>query len=465
MILDPLNAPTEPDGAGRSRANPVLGPVLVRCFDRGLPRIQRRAIGVDGLVLGRDAVVFDEPLRDARLAGRHARLERLGSEVAIRDLGSPVGTVVNGERVADVQVLNVGDVIRLGEALFVYTLSAPADRPPDPSMIGGSAAVAAIRRSIDAVAPRRHAVVITGETGTGKEVVAKSIHDRSGRTGPFIAVNCSTFADALLASELFGHVRGAFTGAVSENAGLFRAARGGTLLLDEAADLPLPVQAALLRVLETQTVRPVGATRDVEIDVRVIATTNREITELVRCNRFRADLYARLAQWTIRTPTLASRRDDIPELIANLLPRVDGGGRRLSAELCEALLLHEWPLNVRGLLNVLSIAVVSADDDRGPLGLTPDVVEVLARTRSLRPDEPPPAQAQAPTVGPAPEVGWSPPRTLDRDELEALMVRFQGHVAAAARHVGMNRPKLYRMLDAYGLEPNGFRTSRGPGGR
>lgn len=405
-------------------------------------------------MLGRDQTSFGEPFRDLRMSVRHARLEVHGDRVTVRDLGSTHGTWVNGERISEEIVLSPGDVLRLGDTLFVFSHGA-GDSAPQGELVGSSAAMVAVRRSIEAVAPRKHAVVVTGETGTGKEVVARMLHERSGRTGPFIAVNCSTFTDALLASELFGHVRGAFTGAVTEHTGLFRAARGGTLLLDELADIPPQLQACLLRVLETHSVRPVGGTRDIEVDVRIIATSNRELVELVQAGKFRADLYARLAQWTIRMPKLNTRREDIPELVAHLLPRVDGAGRRLTPDLCEALLLHDWPLNVRGLLNVLSIAVVSAEAEDAPLSLSPEVQEVLWRTRSLAPEP----RVQEPVS--VAEPVWSPPRTLDKAELERLMAQFHGHVAAAARHVGMTRPKLYRMLGAHGLEPSGFRRARG----
>src|SRR3954471_6324020 len=242
--------------------------------------------------------------------------------------------------------------------------------------------MAAVRRSVDAVAARKHMVVVTGETGTGKEVVSRLVHQRSGRTGPFVAVNCGTFTEGLLASDLFGHVRGAFTGAVAEQQGLFRAARGGTLLLDEVAEIPLALQANLLRVLEMSEVRPVGGGRDVATDVRVIATSNRELVDLVQAGRFRADLYSRLAQWTIRLPPLRERREDIPALISHLLERCDGAGRTLTPDLAEALLVHEWPLNVRGLLTVLSVAVVSAPADE-PLSLNPEVRLALWTTRSM----------------------------------------------------------------------------------
>ena len=301
----------------------------------------------------------------------------------------------------------------------------------------------AVRRSVDAVAARKHMVVITGETGTGKEVVARLLHQRSGRTGPFVAVNCGTFTEGLVASDLFGHVRGAFTGAVAEQQGLFRAARGGTLVLDEVAEIPLVLQANLLRVLEMSEVRPVGGTRDFATDVRVIATSNRELVDLVQAGRFRADLYSRLAQWTIRVPPLRERRDDIPALTSHLLARCDGLGRKVTPDLAEALLMHDWPLNVRGLLTVLSVAVVATPDEE-PLALGPDVQMALRTTRSmvLRDAEKNIEHA-----------------VLDKADLTRLMERFHGKVAAAARELGITRPKLYRLLWAQDIDPALFRVA------
>jgi DNA-binding NtrC family response regulator len=287
-------------------------------------------------------------------------------------------------------------------------------------------------------------VVVTGETGTGKEIVARRLHRRSGRAGPFLAVNCGGFTEGLLASELFGHVRGAFTGAVRDQQGLFRAARGGTLLLDEAGDIPLPLQPTLLRVLETWKVRPVGSTSDVELDVRVVAASNRELVTLVQQGLFRADLYARLAQWIIRLPPLRDRRDDIPALCRALLVELGAGGRALSPDLQEELLVHPWPLNVRGLSNVLSVAMIATAAGE-PLELGPEVRSALADNRVER-DAPPTETAAL---------------ALEPDRLAELLQRFGGRVAEMARHVGVSRPKLYRLLWSAGLDPAQFRGPRG----
>ena len=245
----------------------------------------------------------------------------------------------------------------------------------------------------------------------------------------------------MLASELFGHVRGAFTGAVAEQQGLFRAAHGGTLLLDEAGDIPLALQPTLLRVLETWEVRPVGSSRDVPVDVRVVAASNRELVGMVQQGLFRADLYARLAQWVIRLPPLRDHREDIPALCRALLARLDAAGRTLTPDLEEALLVHPWPLNVRGLSNVLSIALIATPTGE-PLELGPEVREALQDNHVERPSAPADA----------------PPAELDPAHLEELLRAFGGRVAEVARHVGVSRPKLYRLLWAAGLEPAQFRA-------
>src|SRR5256886_9545217 len=361
----------------------VLEPTLVRMFSgRGSLGTQRRRIPRAGLLLGREEAVFDDAFDDMRMSIRHAEVRMEGGRVLVRDHGSETGTRLNGQILVGERALEPGDVLRLGDTLLVYAPAPPTSGIAEPELVGASATMAAVRRSVDAVAARKHMVVVTGETGTGKEVVARLVHQRSGRTGPFVAVNCGTFTEGLLASDLFGHVRGAFTGAVAEQQGLFRAARGGTLLLDEVAEIPLALQANLLRVLETQEVRPVGSPRAVATDVRVIVTSNRDLIDLVQAGRFRSDLYSRLAQWTIRLPPLRDRREDIPALTSHLLGRCDGFGRKVTPDLAEALLVHDSPLNVRRLLTVLSVAVVSAPGDE-PLSLGSEVLLALSTSRSM----------------------------------------------------------------------------------
>jgi len=425
---------------------PAIRALLLPFPNRGTRPAQSRSLPHEGLLLGRDERVFAEPFDDPTMALQHAEIRFEGAHTIFRDLGSGAGTRLNGAPLAAPRALADGDVLRLGDTSLVFTnedriRGAGEDpRAAEPELTGSTPSIEAVRRSVEAVAPHPRTVVVLGETGTGKEIVARQLHRRGARTGPFVAVNCGGFSEGLLASELFGHVRGAFTGAVTEQQGLFRAARGGTLLLDEAGEIPLALQPTLLRVLETWQVRPVGSTRDVPLDVRVIAASNRELVGLVQQGQFRADLYARLAQWVIRLPPLRDRREDIPALVSALLARLEEVGRPLTPDLAEALLVHPWPLNVRGLSNVLSIATIASPPGQ-PLELGD---EVLSAMEDNRIEQAAPARAPAPVE-------------LDHAALEELLRRFGGRVAEMARHVGVSRPKLYRMLWAAELDPARFR--------
>lgn len=430
--------------AGPPRAAPRGEPSLLLAFDDGgLKRIQHRTIPRDGLFLGRGTEIFDEPENDTLRFTRWAEIRRDGARFTFRSLGDGTLIRVNGRSFVGDHPLHTGDVLRIGDTLLVFTLGGHAESDPgeEPNCACAGWGMSSVRRSVDMVAPHKHTVVITGETGTGKEVVARRIHQRSGRTGAFIAVNCAMLSESLMASELFGHVRGSFTGATSDQQGLFRAANHGTLLLDEMSDMPLSLQVSLLRVLETGTVRPVGTTRDIPVDTRIVATSNRDLIDLVHAERFRADLYSRLAQWTVRVPPLRERREDIQGLVRYLMTRFEPLRRRLTPDLAEALLSHEWPLNVRGLLNTLSIAAIASPPSE-PLGLHEEVQSALWSSRSVH------APIHEEVVV-----------EVDRAGIDQALVRCRGRVASVARQLGVSRPRLYRMFAIHGIDPADYRTA------
>ncbi len=231
------------------------------------------------------------------------------------------------------------------------------------SLIGSSPAIEELRRTIRRFAPLPAPVLVTGETGTGKELVARSIHEASPRSkGPFVAVNAAAIPQTLAASELFGHERGAFTGAERRHPGAFEQADGGTLMLDEIGELPLDLQAWLLRVLETGEVRPLGAREPRMVDVRVVTATHVDLEEAVQDGRFRRDLYWRLAVLNIEAPPLRDRLEDLRALALHLLRGIGLGMQyELSPQAIQALALHSWPGNVRELRAVLLRAIASAD--------------------------------------------------------------------------------------------------------
>jgi len=316
---------TEPAGGKSQSSPPPEFPAVLLAFAPRSPRPPaRRLVPPDGLILGRDLSVFDGgPLHDARMSRRHAELRPAPTGgLLLRDLGSKNGSWLRGARVREA-TLAPGEAFRLGDALFLVAGPAPAETDPD--LVGQSPAIAAVLRSVRLVAPHAYAVLLQGETGTGKEVAARAIHRSSGRTGSFVVVNCAALSEGVLESELFGHAKGAFTGAHESREGLFRAAASGTLMLDEIGEMPLSLQAKLLRAADTGRVRPVGSLTEIDADVRLIAATNADLAARVQSGAFRADLYARLAQWTIALPPLRDRREDVPFLVRHLLATLGEG--------------------------------------------------------------------------------------------------------------------------------------------
>jgi two-component system, NtrC family, response regulator GlrR len=304
-----------------------------------------------------------------------------------------------------------------------------------PGILTQSPAMRSVLESARRVARLEPAVLITGPSGSGKELLARAIHQGSPRSRePFIAINCAAVPPDLLESELFGHRRGAFTGAHSDQPGLFRSAHGGTVLLDEIGDMPLMLQVKLLRVLQEREVRPVGEVRAIPVDVRVISATHRDVEDLIRQGRFREDLYYRLNVVELSLPPLAERREDIPLLVAARLQalRERGGARRVySPEAMEALLAARWPGNIRQLFNVVertvalsSGRVISAELVRKALGDDDGALAPLDEARD----------------------GFM------RSYLARALRIAQGNVSRAARLAGRNRTDFYKLMHRYGLQ-------------
>ena len=285
-------------------------------------------------------------------------------------------------------------------------------------------------------------VLINGESGTGKELLAKAIHNASPRhTEPFVAINCSAMAENLLESELFGHEKGAFTGATRSHKGLFQAAEGGTLLLDEIGDMPMRLQVKLLRVLQEHQVRPVGSTDAVDVDVRVISATHRDLKELMGEGTFREDLYYRLNVVNIKIPTLDQRREDIPLLVAHFLQQIarEGGQERkvYAPEAVEMLVTAEWPGNVRQLYNVVRQNVALS---RSPV-ISAELVQQSLGEHSGK------------------LLSFSDARDeFTRNYLSQILQITTGNVSQAARLAKRNRTDFYKLLARHDLNPDQFKT-------
>ena len=303
-------------------------------------------------------------------------------------------------------------------------------------LVGSGAAMQRVLRLIEKVAPTDSTVLVRGASGTGKELVARAVHLNSARRErPLVTINCAALQETLLESELFGHEKGAFTGAVQAKAGLFEVAEGGTLFVDEVAEMAPGLQAKLLRVLEDGHYRRVGGTQEAHADVRVIAATNKPLADEIKAGRFREDLYYRLAVMTIDLPPLRERPQDIPELVEHFLTtRPVGPVRsRIEPEAAAALSRYGWPGNVRELANVLERA------------------QILAENHVITLDDMPESIIDA---APAVAAGGDPGhlREVERRHVLEVLQEYKGNKVQAARALGISRRALYRMIVKYGLE-------------
>jgi len=458
------------EGHGRRQG---AGPVEAQLFfvlqcDQPLQPSARFSLGhVDMVNIGRgqrqaerleETAVRRLDLRvpDRWMSGSHACLTRVLGRWVLEDRGSKNGTVLNGTRTARAE-LQDGDLLELGHSFFLFRDGMPAlaDEPSDlmatelrapaPGLVTLSAPLAHQFRTLAQVAASAVSVVIRGDSGTGKELIARAVHRLSGRGGAFVAVNCGSLPETLVETELFGYRKGAFSGANEDRPGLIRSADRGTLFLDEIGDLPLASQAAFLRALQEQEVTPVGATKPVPVDFRLCAATHRDLDRLVEGGAFRGDLFARISGFAVTLPPLRERREDLGLIVGTLLRRLHPERAEtvtFSSDAARALFAHEWPLNVRELEKALQAAVVLAGDEPVALWHLPESV----RAASLEPS----------SSGGGPKPLSEADRTL-RGELEALLREHQGNISAVARAMGKARMQIQRWVKRFALDPASYR--------
>ena len=387
----------------------------------------------------------------------HAEIRREGPLHILKDLGSRNGIFVNGAQAAEAAI-SPGQILRLGEWIGIVIQVSPDTADPEPvfdllaANLAGGPVLRPILEEAKKAASSALPTVILGETGTGKEGLAHAMHEWSGRKGPFVAVNCATLVPTLAEAELFGYRKGAFTGADRPSPGFFRAAQGGTLLLDEVTDLPEPVQAKFLRALEQHEISPLGESAPVRIDVRVLAATQISLTKVVEEHRFRADLCARLDGLTIRLPPLRERKQEIAYLFTHLL-RLHSGGRPPEVEprLVEQLCLYDWPFNVRELdLLARRLLVLHGHEELLRRSYLPE--HILNPPAKGEPVPAPVAQVGSGAVAAAPN---SPQSHRARRERELFLLTealraHKGSVARAAAAVGISRQRAYRLMEVSG---------------
>jgi transcriptional regulator of acetoin/glycerol metabolism len=426
------------------RARPLAGGARYTLADvdqvilgRGVERTSRRLLRGGRRTL--EIVIPDEHVSPVQ-----ARIDRVRGGWWFVNCGSANGSRINRTR-TEAKELTDGDVLEIGKTLFRYR----AEMTTPPSFAGDvdSLSSQVMARSFGTILPwlerdlatlvrvarSRMTVLLLGETGTGKEVLARAIHEHSLRTGPFVAVNCGGLPTTLIESLLFGHKKGSFSGAVRDEIGLVRAAEGGTLFLDEVGDLPPSGQAALLRVLQEREVIPVGSTSSIGVDVRVVAATHRPLPSLAKSGAFRDDLYARLSAFVYAVPPLRDRIDDVGVLVASILRRHAGDSKEhlsFSAAAAHALVEHRWPHNVRELEQRLNVGVLLGASGRIELALDP---------------------LEMPSEAPAPE------RPLQRKPLTAeqveLALRRTPNRSAAAKALRIHRSHLHRLIRQFGIDP------------
>jgi len=451
-----------------TRTNNVQSQTLVlgREQDPATLRVRKtKLLVVSGPLQGQEFVVNKEvfaigsdkhndlSLQDSTISKRHCEIAVDQNGYQIRDLGSTNGTIIQGVNISSA-CLSPGAEIQLGKTRLVFCpLQEASDIPLSRNeafgkALGRSVAMRRVFYLAETYAPTDATVMITGETGTGKEVVAEEIHIHSARRArPFIVIDCAAMAKDLIESELFGHVKGAFTGANADRMGAFEAADGGTVFLDEIGDLSPDLQPKLLRVLEKREIRRVGCNKLRKIDVRIICATNRNLSTEVNEGRFREDLYYRLSVVHLELPPLRRRREDVPLLAKRFLTDLHGADAMSQVarfdETMDVLKRHDWPGNVRELRNLIEVAFYAASR---PV----DLSAFLGLGRFL-----PAREAEAPSVSadrPFKDAKSDLIEDFERKYLEDLLARNQNNISRSAREAGIERAYLQRLIRKYDMK-------------
>ncbi len=445
----------ERDKSGAGSLRPISQLFVVVRADAPLEESSRHSLeDVDEVTVGRGEAKVARltvdgkrrlviTLPDEFMSSSHAHLKVGVASCVASDMGSKNGTLVNGKTVATKE-LKDGDLVEVGQALLLYRSNMPTPASTAADATAGDLAsrptgmntlipalgshFADLARAASSLAP----VLIYGPTGSGKELLARSVHHLSKRTGSFVAVNCGAIPTELVESELFGHVAGAFSGASSDRKGLFEAADKGTLFLDEIGELPQRAQVALLRVLQEREVVRVGSTQTIPIDTRVVAATHRDLLEDLKQGRFREDLYSRLCGFRLAVPALKDRIPDFGIILATVLRRLgtQAGEVQFSAAAARTLLQHNWPRNIRELHKRLEVALALATEGQ---------IEV----RHLRLTEP--------------ESELSADAEERRTELLILVKEHKGNVTKVAQAMGKNRQQVQKWLKRFAINAADFR--------
>jgi DNA-binding NtrC family response regulator len=391
-------------------------------------------------------------LADEAVSARHLTVRPGEQGFDVEDLGSKNGTWLDGARLHKATV-PMGTALRVGQSLLQLLPGEEAvDLPPSErtsfgGLIGASPAMRRVYAVLERASAGEASILFGGESGTGKELAARAVHDHSPRReGPFVVFDCGAASETLIESDLFGHLKGAYTGAQGDRPGAFALAHGGTLFLDEIGDLPLSLQPKLLRLLESGEVTPLGARKPERYQVRVVAATHRDLWEEVARGAFRGDLYYRLAVVELQLPPLRARREDIPDLAREFLRRAGAASEGIQGRNLDRLLAYAWPGNVRELRNVITRAVALSAPGT-PLSAMP----VLLRG-GAGPGEEPLGRADRPFH----EAKDALVARFEREYLSDLVTRAGGNLSEAARLAGLERKYLYKLLEKAGL-----RTSSG----